>query len=64
MAKMVEKQYFIYNQDEIRKIGCGVRKIFVKESKKYAYIRDNVGHKVRMKLKFWLQLKEHTFDSI
>ena len=64
MVKMVEKQYFIYNQDEIRNIGSGVRKIFVKESKKYAYIRDNFGNKARMKLNFWLQLKEHTFDSM
>lgn len=61
MAKMIEREYMIYNQGEIKYVGCGMRKIFVKESKKYAYIRDNFDHKSRMKIKMWLHLKEIVF---
>jgi hypothetical protein len=61
MAKMIEKEYMVYNQDEIRSIGCGMRKIFVRESKKYAYIRDNFERRIRMKLKMWLHLKENVY---
>lgn len=56
--KMVEKMYMVYNQDQIRNIGSGYRKIFVKVSKKFAYIRDNFDNKVRMKLNQWEVIKE------
>jgi hypothetical protein len=59
---MKENTYIIFNQTEIPKIGTGCRKIFVRESKKYAYIRGRgENEKVRMKLPIWLQLKADRF---
>ena len=60
---MEETMYMVYNQDQIRLIGSGRRKIFVKESKKFAYIRDNFDRRVRMKIKMWNDIKEKVVEK-
>lgn len=61
MSKMLEKEYMVYNEGEIRRIGTGYRKIYVKESKKFAYIRDNFEHKIRLKIRVWENLRDNVF---
>lgn len=58
---MTEDSYIIFNETEIPKIGSGVRKIYVKESKRYAYIKDKYDNKVRMKLPIWENYKKTRF---
>lgn len=61
MSTTQEKEYMVYNEGEIRSIGNGFRKIFVKETKKFAYIRDNFGRRIRFKLRVWENLRDNVF---
>lgn len=57
---MVEKEYSIYNEGEIRTIGVGYRKVKVKESKKFAYVSCGV-YKVKLKLNIWENLRDNVY---
>ncbi len=59
---MISETYIIYNETELPKLGTGVRRITVKESKKFAYIKGfEEEDRIKLKLTTWLDLKTNRF---
>lgn len=56
---MVEVKYAVYLMDELPKIGCGYRTVYVKEGRKWVYVSDAHGRKQRITMKKWVPIRDH-----